>query len=502
MKLLIFFSILFCASNLLGSIKPSEIKFLQNKLESEIKLKSKDNKTLSLLYNEAILSKTIASSLEYNKKIKALNSNEFQLNIDFNSLCILKDFIQKAQKNLNCFSALTKDIEKNFNNISLIDFLLLVDFLEISVLKQATLQALCNNSVISNFNSLSKSEKYLLVSDQLKQEWSELVINRNIEKFIKFSKVKENTTVNRLWPLNKIPIISGNSFYVLKMLGINQYAIFKVDAQTAYEEYLLSIDKPSLVSISDKIIACIAEDKKTINIYDYNLKTLKKQLQSNSNFSFTSSILSHNNDYLIVADLNNILLINLVTFEINTISLEGIRSIALSPCQNYLAVSLDNIVRIFCIRDKKRCFYLIDKDLVHENKVSSASYSNNGQYISTISADKEVKIWDIKEAKCKINIKGHKDKVNSALFALDDKFLITSSDDRSIKIWNIYTGALLLNLRNNTFVHSAQFTSDGKFIIAEEWGMANTKIWNLQLFQDALSTLHIKLEEAMKKLQS
>lgn len=513
MKLLAYFITFFCVINTLGSIRPSLVKAAQSKVEFDVVLKSNDKKTASIAYQEALLSKTIMTSIEYNKKIGLLNNREYLIDINSKSLEILKEFIQKTYKNSSSPYLITYDIDKIFNGeknldrlLSKLDFLTLVDFLEIPILRNAIIDCICSKEVISDFENLCKNEKYQILSDQLKQEWAERITKNYLEKFVNLKEdfIGQDITIDRLWQLNKMPIILDNSFYVLRLIFPHEYGIYKVNAHSKLEEYVISISKPFLVCISDKLLASIADDKRTINIYDLDTKTLKKQLVSNYNSNIHSAILTSN--FLTMADSNNVILVNLANYEINNLRIPGISGIALSPCQNFLAAIIDNVVQFFSIRDnlkdKSHGFYLYGKDLLHEDSVNMISFSPSGQFLATAS-ENSARIWDVKTARCKQILNGHEDKVNSVVFSQCGNFLITTSNDRTIKIWNVFTGSMLLNLQNNTFVQSAKFTNDGNFLIAEEWGMANTKIYDLKNFKDEILKLpNLSLEQVMKIVQS
>ncbi len=62
------------------------------------------------------------------------------------------------------------------------------------------------------------------------------------------------------------------------------------------------------------------------------------------------------------------------------------------------------------------------------------------------SGDKTIKIWDIKNGKCKQTLIGHDDQVLSLNFSNDGRLLASGSNDKSIKIWNMISENLFMNL--------------------------------------------------------
>jgi WD40 repeat protein len=63
-------------------------------------------------------------------------------------------------------------------------------------------------------------------------------------------------------------------------------------------------------------------------------------------------------------------------------------------------------------------------------------------------------------------MRGHTGAVNSAAFSHNDAFILTSSDDRTTKLWDTQTGELVTSLSDQAPVTNAEFSPDGKLIIA------------------------------------
>ncbi|MDJ0596809.1 MAG: hypothetical protein QNJ72_43745 [Pleurocapsa sp. MO_226.B13] len=87
----------------------------------------------------------------------------------------------------------------------------------------------------------------------------------------------------------------------------------------------------------------------------------------------------------------------------------------------------------------------------HEDSVYSVAFSPDGQYIASGSADKTVRLWNIKGKQIGKPFEAHKYGVSSIAFSPDSKYLITGSslgtvlsnisgrdnESRVLKLWNL-----------------------------------------------------------------
>jgi WD40 repeat protein len=103
---------------------------------------------------------------------------------------------------------------------------------------------------------------------------------------------------------------------------------------------------------------------------------------------------------------------------------------------------------------------------------------NNGQSIASISADKEINLWNLKnDDKLVESFTGHKDIIIS-LVKINDSFLASGSFDRKIKLWNIQSGRERQTLSgHSSSVRSLALLRDGNLASASD---DNTiRIWDL-----------------------
>ncbi len=100
--------------------------------------------------------------------------------------------------------------------------------------------------------------------------------------------------------------------------------------------------------------------------------------------------------------------------------------------------------------------------------ISNPSFSPDGKLIITTSRDNRVIIWDT-SGKQLVEIP-HQDMVRDARFSPDAKRIVTASDDKNFRIWDISGKQLAQYKYSSLFVSSADFSPDGKHILAQVTG--------------------------------
>ena len=102
--------------------------------------------------------------------------------------------------------------------------------------------------------------------------------------------------------------------------------------------------------------------------------------------------------------------------------------------ENLISCSKDTLIKIWDIKNKK-C--IIDLE-GHEDWVNYIIELNENK-IASSSIDYSIRIWNIINYICLNILKGHKDWVN-CLVQINDKEIASASDDYLIKFWNFETG--------------------------------------------------------------
>lgn len=116
----------------------------------------------------------------------------------------------------------------------------------------------------------------------------------------------------------------------------------------------------------------------------------------------------------------------------------------------------------------------------HTEWVNSLAISADGETLVSGSADKSIKIWNLKTGALKTTLSLHSDVVNSVAISPDGKTVVSGSKDGTIKIWNLPTGTLKATLtRSEARVDSVVISPDGQTLVSGG-GDNKIKIWNLQ----------------------
>uniref|UniRef100_UPI000563F62C nSTAND1 domain-containing NTPase n=1 Tax=Planktothrix agardhii TaxID=1160 RepID=UPI000563F62C len=113
----------------------------------------------------------------------------------------------------------------------------------------------------------------------------------------------------------------------------------------------------------------------------------------------------------------------------------------------------------------------------HAQGVNGVSFSPDGKFLATGSADRTVKLWDISTGKEIKTLSGHINSVNGVSFSPDGKLLATGSGDRTVKLWNTTTWEEIKTLTGRSSVHAVSFSPDSKRL-ATGSGDNTVKLWD------------------------
>jgi serine/threonine protein kinase len=108
------------------------------------------------------------------------------------------------------------------------------------------------------------------------------------------------------------------------------------------------------------------------------------------------------------------------------------------------------------------------------------SFKNPGDLVVSASADKTIKVWNLKTGKEIRTFKGHVADVNAVAISPDGQMLVSASDDRTIKLWNLNTGKEIRTFKGHVAdVNAVAFSPEGNNI-ATGSDDKTVKIWNLR----------------------
>src|SRR5262249_3399977 len=115
----------------------------------------------------------------------------------------------------------------------------------------------------------------------------------------------------------------------------------------------------------------------------------------------------------------------------------------------------------------------------HEDTVSRARFSPDGNRVLTASYDKTARIWDAKAGEQIAVFRGHKAQVVSAEFSPDGKLVVTGSADRTAQIWDVGSHSSIAVLQHNSEVSEATFSPDGHRLLTAA-GDGRLRIWDVE----------------------
>jgi WD40 repeat protein len=110
------------------------------------------------------------------------------------------------------------------------------------------------------------------------------------------------------------------------------------------------------------------------------------------------------------------------------------------------------------------------------------AFSPDGKRVLTGSWDSAAKLWDAKNGKELLTLKGHAGRVFGVAFSPDSKRVLTGSDDKTAKLWDAETGKELLTLKGHgERVYGVAFSPDGKRVLTGS-SDGTAKLWDSAAF--------------------
>ncbi|OBZ81468.1 Transcriptional corepressor LEUNIG [Choanephora cucurbitarum] len=95
----------------------------------------------------------------------------------------------------------------------------------------------------------------------------------------------------------------------------------------------------------------------------------------------------------------------------------------------------------------------------HTNKVSTVSFSVDGQWLASAGHDRKVMIWNVKDKEIAYTLDGHTAHITCARWSLDNRRLVaTSSYDKTLRIWDV--GSAIASKETDSIVKKEEDSSE------------------------------------------
>ncbi len=133
--------------------------------------------------------------------------------------------------------------------------------------------------------------------------------------------------------------------------------------------------------------------------------------------------------------------------------------ICFTPDERYLALGSNNDIMLFDTSSKT-----IAKTLAgHREAVRQIAFSEDGQWLASVSDDRQLKIWNVASGQPSISVTAHSAPVTALCYSSDGRTIATGCGSGKVKLWRAASGQLLLEIDvGKSRVGQLQFSRDSK----------------------------------------
>src|SRR5262249_6685045 len=116
----------------------------------------------------------------------------------------------------------------------------------------------------------------------------------------------------------------------------------------------------------------------------------------------------------------------------------------------------------------------------------NVAFSPDGRRLVTGGPEQTVQIWDLRNGREPMALRGHRGDVHTVAFSPDDegRWVASGGEDSTVKLWNSRTGKLAHSFRGHTgLISSLAFSPDGRRLYSGSRDKT-VKVWDLTPLTD------------------
>lgn len=165
------------------------------------------------------------------------------------------------------------------------------------------------------------------------------------------------------------------------------------------------------------------------------------------------------------------------------LQLAGVNSVSFDATGRWMATAGDD--GAFAIWDFREV-RLVLRMRGHSGAVLSVAFSPDGKTVASAGKDKSVKLWDAVTGQLLRTLAGHTDELRRVIFSPDGNLIASGGADRSITLWDVHTGAAQAVLKGHAAaINAVAFSVDGA-TLASASDDKTVRLWDVRtggLFQ-------------------
>jgi WD40 repeat protein len=142
-----------------------------------------------------------------------------------------------------------------------------------------------------------------------------------------------------------------------------------------------------------------------------------------------------------------------------------------------ITASADRTLKLWNLKEAREEVCLVG----HSGSVNAVALDENSHLAVSGSSDKTVKVWDLKRVKSPAVPIGHFLKINTLSISPDGRFLVSGSDDNTVKIWDLEKRQEIRSLKGHQgSVLAVAVTPDNRYVVSSaDLNDGTLRLWDL-----------------------